>query len=231
MKKIFLSLSLLAAVLLQSVNAQMSVGTSAAPNANAVLDLVSSNQGLLLPRVALTSTTAYAPLSAWVAGMQVYNTATTSDVTPGVYYCDGSKWVRNNVGSISKWRLSSPSFTFTSAETQLTGTSTLTQNELGLTAGTNSVTVPSGRYLIILNGDNGLWEMGEMRVKNNTTTLIDIMYLGIMQGASCIVDFTSQATITLTYLERSDYLSSTKFTATPPYSTGFWYELTFLKLK
>ncbi len=96
MKKIFLSLSLLAAVLLQSVNAQMSVGTSAAPNANAVLDLVSSNQGLLLPRVALSSTTSASPLSAHVAGMHVYNTATAgtypNNVTPGEYYNNGTKW-------------------------------------------------------------------------------------------------------------------------------------------
>ncbi len=99
MKKIFLSLSiLLAAVLLQSVNAQMSVGTSAAPNANAVLDLVSSNQGLLLPRVALSSTTSASPLSAHVAGMHVYNTATAgtypNNVTPSEYYNDGSKWIQ-----------------------------------------------------------------------------------------------------------------------------------------
>ncbi len=111
MKKIFLSLSiLLAAAFTTGVNAQMSVGTSAAPNANAVLDLVSSNQGLLLPRVALTSTTSASPLSTHVAGMHVYNTATAgtspNNVTPGEYYNDGTKWVRINEAN-TEWYLSS----------------------------------------------------------------------------------------------------------------------------
>jgi len=44
--------------------------------------------------VALSSTTNNAPLSAHVAGMVVYNTATVGDVTPGVYVDNGTKWVR-----------------------------------------------------------------------------------------------------------------------------------------
>ncbi len=100
MKKIFVSLSiLLAAAFTTGVNAQMSVGTSAAPNANAVLDLVSGgNRGLLLPRVALQATNLAAPLSAHVAGMHVYNTVAAgtapNNVTPGEYYNDGTRWQR-----------------------------------------------------------------------------------------------------------------------------------------
>jgi hypothetical protein len=65
------------------------------PNAYLHLGDAGGNKGLLLPRVALTMTTAVAPLTAPVAaGMYVYNTATTGDVTPGTYYYDGAKWVR-----------------------------------------------------------------------------------------------------------------------------------------
>ncbi|WP_185194854.1 hypothetical protein [Chryseobacterium antibioticum] len=64
------------------------------PNPNAVLDLFSATKGLLNPRVALTSTASPAPLSAHVAGMLVYNTATVSDVVPALYYNDGLKWVK-----------------------------------------------------------------------------------------------------------------------------------------
>ena len=53
-----------------------------------------STKGLLLPRVALSSTTAYTPMSAHVKGMTVYNIATVSDVSPGFYYNNGTKWVR-----------------------------------------------------------------------------------------------------------------------------------------
>lgn len=67
--------------------------TGAQPNAAAGLDVDFTNKGLLIPRVSLASTTSFAPLTAHVAGMVVYNTATTADVTPGFYCDNGSKWI------------------------------------------------------------------------------------------------------------------------------------------
>src|SRR5690554_3241164 len=67
-------------------------------NENAVLDIESTNKGLLLPRLELTATDSFAPLTAHVEGITVYNTATAgageTAVTPGYYYNDGTKWVR-----------------------------------------------------------------------------------------------------------------------------------------
>ncbi|CAH0997674.1 hypothetical protein EMA8858_03808 [Emticicia aquatica] len=72
---------------------------------SAVLDLGTGIQGLLLPKVALTSKTSQSPLvgasfaAAAPAGMTVYNTATAgtspNNVTAGIYYSDGMKWNRN----------------------------------------------------------------------------------------------------------------------------------------
>lgn len=78
------------------------------PNSAAGLDVNFSNKGLLIPRVALTSTSSFAPLSAHVAGMVVYNTATTGDVTPGFYYDNGSKWISGfiqgqSIGDMLYW--------------------------------------------------------------------------------------------------------------------------------
>ena len=76
--------------------AQVGINTTT-PNNNAILDVTSTATkpgGLLIPRVALTNTGSVLPLSANVAGMTVYNTATAGDVTPGYYYNDGSQWVR-----------------------------------------------------------------------------------------------------------------------------------------
>jgi len=78
------------------------------PNAAAGLDVYFSNKGLLIPRVALTGTANFAPLSAHVAGMIVYNTATVLDVKPGFYYDDGSKWITGfpvggNIGDMLFW--------------------------------------------------------------------------------------------------------------------------------
>ena len=82
--------------------------TGNAPNPNAGLDVDFSNKGLLIPRVSLTNTSSFAPLSAHVAGMIVYNTATAGDVKPGFYYSDGSKWITglpsgNAVGDMLYW--------------------------------------------------------------------------------------------------------------------------------
>jgi len=95
MKKIIL----IAAFALYGLNvtAQAKIGDNPGTvNANAVLELQSANKGLVHPLVALTGTVNTAPLNAHVAGMVVYNTATTGDVTPGLYVNDGTKWIRLN---------------------------------------------------------------------------------------------------------------------------------------
>ncbi|WP_051891333.1 hypothetical protein [Chryseobacterium sp. JM1] len=81
-------------------NAQVGVGL-ASPNANAQLDITSTNKGFLLPRLALTATNNPSPLTAHVAGMTVYNTATNTSVAanpvyPGEYYNDGTQWQRKS---------------------------------------------------------------------------------------------------------------------------------------
>ena len=69
-----------------------------------VLDLNSTTMGVVLPRVALTSSILQAPVvnpnpaaTAIPAGTTVYNTNTTNtgtnDVTAGIYAWDGSKWI------------------------------------------------------------------------------------------------------------------------------------------
>lgn len=80
-------------------NAQRGIGTNN-PNPAAALDIVSTNKGVLVPRIALTDALAASPLSAHVAGMLIYNTATVASagpiegVTPGFYFNNGTRWVR-----------------------------------------------------------------------------------------------------------------------------------------
>ena len=73
--------------------------TGAAPDSSAALDVSSTDKGVLIPRVALTSTTAYAPITVSPdTSLLVYNTATAgtapNDVSPGFYYWSGSTWNR-----------------------------------------------------------------------------------------------------------------------------------------
>lgn len=85
-------------------------GSSAIPGENAVLELESAKRGLLLPRVSLTALDATSPLSAHIAGMTVYNTATSGTgsnaVSPGYYYNDGTQWVRLAPGYKEPWNVS-----------------------------------------------------------------------------------------------------------------------------
>lgn len=72
---------------------------------DAILEVLSNERGILLPRVALTQTTNFSPLTAHVAGMLVYNNNTINDVTPGFYYNDGTQWNRINTLNYGVWSL------------------------------------------------------------------------------------------------------------------------------
>jgi len=92
-KKIILSLAFTCSIGLFS-HAQNNVGIgTTTPDASAVLDIASTNMGLLVPRIALTITTSAAPVTAPATSLLVYNTATVNDVTPGYYFWDGAAWV------------------------------------------------------------------------------------------------------------------------------------------
>ena len=135
MKKILLTLTLVASFI---ATAQVKIGDRPTViDGNSLLELETTNQGLLYPRVALTSTTSYAPLSDTLPnikqpGMTVYNTATTTtgtnDVTPGLYVNDGFNWIR--VTPTADKTLYTDNAAITSARTV-----TLNNNDLTFTAG------------------------------------------------------------------------------------------------
>jgi len=89
---------------------QQNVGISdvvITPDASSMLEIRSSNKGLLIPRFSLTQTTSASPVTSPATSLLVYNTATVNDVTPGFYYWNGSSWVRLLSGAIptSGWAL------------------------------------------------------------------------------------------------------------------------------
>lgn len=107
--KTYFKLALLFWCLSISVNAQVGISTNN-PNKDAVLDLNrtdgTSAKGLLLPKVALSATNNFYPLTSHIAGMKVYNTASSGSgsfaVTPGEYINDGIQWIRT---SSINWQL------------------------------------------------------------------------------------------------------------------------------
>jgi hypothetical protein len=77
-------------------NAQTGIGTTT-PSPSAKLEVASTNQGFLPPRIALTASNAASPVTSPATGLLVYNTATAgtapNNVAPGYYYWNGSAWV------------------------------------------------------------------------------------------------------------------------------------------
>lgn len=89
MKNVLLLLAL--ALTINISNAQVAIGTIS-PNPSSLLDLTSSNRGLLIPRIALKSSTDIITIPSPATSLLVYNTAIATDITPGFYYWD-QKWV------------------------------------------------------------------------------------------------------------------------------------------
>jgi hypothetical protein len=98
MKKRF-TLFIVVLATISSTTAQIKVGSNSTTiNTNSLLELESTSKGFLMPRVSLTSTSSFSPLTAHIAGMTVYNIATAGSgaiaVSPGYYYNDGSQWLK-----------------------------------------------------------------------------------------------------------------------------------------
>jgi len=76
------------------------------PDNSAMLDVQSTDKGMLIPRVALTGTSDVTTIASPAVSLMVYNTATVSDVTPGFYYWNGTAWTTMGGGATT-----SPTYT------------------------------------------------------------------------------------------------------------------------
>ncbi|MGQ8870381.1 hypothetical protein ACUTSE_16865, partial [Myroides sp. TSA_177.3] len=77
---------------------QTGIGTRV-PNVSSELDVVSNDKGILIPRVALTSTQDIKTITGndgngYENSLLVFNTLTQNDMTPGYYYWYQDKWMR-----------------------------------------------------------------------------------------------------------------------------------------
>ncbi len=97
--------------------AQMKIGdNSTSINSASLLELETTNKGLVFPRVSLTSVSSSSPLPAGLlTGTVVYNTniSTTGGSGVGIYYWDGSKWnfLANSTTTLNNWSLTGNAIT------------------------------------------------------------------------------------------------------------------------
>ena len=78
-----------------TANGNVGIGTMS-PASPAILDVNSSNKGVIFPRIGLTSATDNASIPGVIDGIMVYNTATAGSgnnaITPGYYYWQNNRW-------------------------------------------------------------------------------------------------------------------------------------------
>jgi len=97
MKKLTIILIMLISLLMGNISKAQNLGIGPDtfdPEASAGVEMRFTDKGLLIPRVALTSTSSASPITSPATSLLIYNTATAGDVTPGYYYWNGSKWMR-----------------------------------------------------------------------------------------------------------------------------------------
>ncbi len=100
MKKINLT-ELMLFILFSSFSySQVGIGTNA-PDDSAILDVTSTNKGLLAPRIALTGVTDATTISNPANGLLVYSTGTGGLDYIGYVYWTGTEWVSLTKGAIS----------------------------------------------------------------------------------------------------------------------------------
>lgn len=97
-------LFLILLVLSPEANSQVRItdGSVLTMDINSLLELESTNKGLLIPRVAIGNLTLPSPLTAPVpTGMMIYSLG--GAVTDGFYYWNGTSWIKLATGATGQW--------------------------------------------------------------------------------------------------------------------------------
>lgn len=161
--------------------AQIGVNTT---TPNAMLEINSTTNGFLVPRVALTASNVAAPIvnpqgGAILESTMIYNTATVAGVngvSPGYYYWDGSRWVSFTGNNSRDWSLNGNTSINDPANPITYGTSLIgaTENYLGTTDANDVVFGTNGIERMRLKQTTGNVGIGTA----NPTTKLDILSPG-----------------------------------------------------
>ena len=102
MKKIIFLIAILISIISSNqIEAQVGIGTISPDGA---LDVFSTTDGLVIPRVDLISLNSTTPLTSPIVSELVYNTGTTLSPA-GFYYWDGVKWVQLLTSTANNWNI------------------------------------------------------------------------------------------------------------------------------
>ena len=153
-----------------------------------------------------------------------------------VLMCDANGvafWLPKTRGNaIGEWILNNSSYTFSTTQSRLTGTSTLGVNEIYLTNAANSITIPKGRYFVFVRGDIDGSEYGTLYLRDTSgTDYADFFYEESLGGAACILTLSDSKTLALDYKHEKTNVSVFNGYNTDSYTAKFNYILTFIQIR
>jgi uncharacterized protein (TIGR02145 family) len=170
--KTFYTIVLLCLVLFSSSKAQVGINNDGSlPDPSAILDVKSSTQGFLPPRVSLIAANSAVPVISPAIGLLVYNTAfsgpSPNNVMPGYYYWNGTRWISvapsqgTNPGDMLYWN----------------GTQWAV-----LPAGSN------GQSLVMNNGVPTWWGQYSAQLPSVATDIVSDIYFDHASSGGCLLD-------------------------------------------
>ena len=170
--------ALLTLLTFSSVLSQVGINTTT-PSPGSVLDVESSDKGILVPRVNILDLTTIAPVTGGATeSLLVYNTSTSTG--PGFFYWDGTEWIAIGTNAPSNdWTLEGNTGTTpgTGAGENFVGTTDNTNFMIGTNstsalsitntqriAAHNSGTEALPTYRFANDADTGIWRSGANRL-------------------------------------------------------------------
>lgn len=142
-------------------------------------------------------------------------------------------WKNVTVNKYIIWTLvgeqSFPGYVRTPIYNGATTTSLLTTNEIpGTSLSGGIVTLPSGRYLLLVNGDQAATEYGTFDVLMNGTLLQSFMTINALAGGTALFYTSVPVNIEMMFTPVDP---GTNHYSRPPYTTTFRYAITIIQLR
>ncbi|WP_435355914.1 hypothetical protein [Emticicia sp. SJ17W-69] len=158
----------------QNVNAQLKVGSNPTNLASsAVLEVESTNKGVLLPRIALTSITDQVTIPTPATGLLVYNTGAAGLTYKGYVFWDGSKWIKLDGSEINTNNNSNADITSsaTVGPLFLSNENISTSTNVPGTGYVREVTSPDGKFSVRVKVEAGVTiANSDLQIRSNIGT-------------------------------------------------------------